>query len=263
MFIPFLLTSCAEEKLTGRTGESVSFSADIAEDSNDLDYIWTLVEQPDASLVNVIHFHFNEVRSTASFIPDKPGSYEMEVKVFQYGDELALQTFQIQVEQGENVPLPPPPTTEPDWYEKESDRQWFEEPVEEINEIPEITEVAPAIDNIVEVVKEAEIEKPSPPATPKPKPIPRGINIPKNEGRFTIQVVSKKSLNDAEVIAAKLIDSGFDAYIQKAYFKETDEVWFRVRVGSYNSRPAALAVAKNISETRGTSTWVDYVRYEE
>ena len=159
MFIPFLLTSCAEEKLTGRTGESVSFSADIAEDSNDLDYIWTLVEQPDASLVNVIHFHFNEVRSTASFIPDKPGSYEMEVKVFQYGDELALQTFQIQVEQGENVPLPPPPTTEPDWYEKESDRQWFEEPVEEINEIPEITEVAPAIDNIVEVVKEAEIEK--------------------------------------------------------------------------------------------------------
>lgn len=245
--------------MTGRTGEAVTFSADITEDSDDLDYIWTIVEQPDASLLNVSQFQFNDNRTTTVFIPDKPGAYELEVQVFQYGDELALQSFQIQIEQGENVPLPTSPPSEPDWYEDQDDNQWFEEPVEEVVEVQEITEIAPAIENVQEVVK----EEPPPPPPPAPKPIPRGIDIPKNEGRFTIQVVSKKSLEDAEVIAAELIEAGFDAYIQKAYFKETDEVWFRVRVGSYDSRETAKSVAKNISRSRNTSTWVDYVRFEE
>ncbi len=217
-------------------------------------------------MLNISHFNFSNDRAHASFIPDTPGDYTLEVKVYQYGDELAVQSFPIAVEQGDAVPPKPVEPAEPDWYEDENDRQWFEEVTvlkETIPDVPEITEIAPAIENVVEVVKETEIVKQPPPVPPKPKPIPRGINIPKNEGRFTIQVVSKTLLADAEVIAAKLIDDGFDAYIQKAYFKETDEIWFRVRVGSYDSRPAALAVAKNISKSRGTSTWVDYVRYEE
>ena len=64
--------------------------------------------------------------------------------------------------------------------------------------------------------------------------------IPFDKSRFTIQVASKKNLNDAEKIAANLIESGYDAYIQKAYFRDTDEVWFRVRVGSYDNRGTAL-----------------------
>lgn len=242
----------------GRTGESVTFSADIDEDSDDLDYIWTLVEQPDASIINVTHFYFNEDRSTASFIPDKPGEYELMINVFQFGDELARQSFTVQVEQGDAVVSVPEAPSEPDWYEDEGDSKWFEEPIEEVEEVPEITEVAPVVENVQEVATES-----TPPPSPAPKPIPRGIDIPKNEGRFTIQVVSKKSLEEAEVIAAELIEAGFDAYIQKAYFKETDEVWFRVRVGSYNSRETAKTVANNLSKSRGSSTWVDYVRYEE
>lgn len=262
----FFIYSCGDKGITGRTGEAISLNAEITEDSDDLDYIWTITDQPDASMLNISHFNFSNDRAQASFIPDTPGDYTLEVKVYQYGDELAVQSFPIAVEQGDAIPPKPVEPAEPDWYEDGNDRQWFEEETvfeDTLPDVPEITEIAPAIENVVEVVKEAEIVKQLPTVPPKPKPIPRGINIPKNEGRFTIQVVSKKSLNDAEVIAAKLIDAGFDAYIQKAYFKETDEVWFRVRVGSYDSRPTALVVAKNISESRGTSTWVDYVRYEE
>ena len=29
---------------------------------------------------------------------------------------------------------------------------------------------------------------------------------------------------------------GYDAYIQKAHFEKTDELWYRVRVGAFNSR---------------------------
>lgn len=248
--------------MTGRTGESISLNAEIPEDSDDLDYIWTIADQPDPSMLNVNQFRFNEDHSSTAFTPDLPGDYVMEVKVFQYGDEIAMQSFTITVEQGLAVPEDPKEPTEPDWYEDESDRQWFEEPIEKEDEqeVPLITDVAPAVENVEAIVTEAPVEKTPPPA---PKPIPRGLDIPKNEGRFTIQVVSKKLLGDAELIAANLIDSGYDAYIQKAYFKETDEVWFRVRVGSYDSRETASAVAKTISETRNTSTWVDYVRFEE
>jgi len=76
--------------------------------------------------------------------------------------------------------------------------------------------------------------------------------IPFDKSRFTIQVASKKNLNDAEKIAANLIESGYDAYIQKAYFRDTDEVWFRVRVGSYDNRDTALAVGKVIADAMTT-----------
>ena len=234
--------------MTGRTGEAITLQAEIAEDSDDLVYDWVLLDQPDASMLDISHFNFSTDRSIVSFVPDAAGEYTLEVSVSHYGDELSIQSFTLVAEQGEAVPVNPTEPTKPDWYENENDREWFgEESITEntIVEVPDITET------------------PSAPPVIKSKPIPRGLNIPKNEGRFTIQIVSKKLLADAEVIAAKLINDGFDAYIQKAYFKETDEVWFRVRVGSYDNRTTALSVAKTISESRITTTWVDYVRYEE
>ena len=87
--------------------------------------------------------------------------------------------------------------------------------------------------------------------------------IPFDKSRFTIQVASKKNLNDAEKIAANLIESGYDAYIQKAYFRDTDEVWFRVRVGSYDNRDTALSVGKVISDAITTEVWIDFVRFED
>nr|MCS5614335.1 SPOR domain-containing protein [Candidatus Neomarinimicrobiota bacterium] len=90
----------------------------------------------------------------------------------------------------------------------------------------------------------------------------RGSSIPYDKERFTIQVASKKELADAKKVVATLIDAGFDAYIQKAVFKETNEIWYRVRVGSYDNRDTAVAVAESLSSTRRERAWVDFVRYE-
>ena len=63
-------------------------------------------------------------------------------------------------------------------------------------------------------------------------------------------------------VAMELIDTGYDAYIQKALFVETNETWYRIRVGSYDKKETAIAVAKTLSKNKAEKAWVDYVRYE-
>ena len=64
-------------------------------------------------------------------------------------------------------------------------------------------------------------------------------------------------------ITDTLIKSGYDAYIQKAYFKESEEVWYRVRIGSYDNYNSAQAVANIVSKDIKLSVWVDFVRLDK
>ena len=113
------------------------------------------------------------------------------------------------------------------------------------------------------------IESPSAAPAPKPvvkaKPLPpkRTASIPAKTDRYTIQIVSKKMLKDADQYAEKLISQGYDAYIQKVIFKETDEIFYRVRIGSYDNISSAYATAKSVSKELGLATWVDFVRKEQ
>ena len=88
------------------------------------------------------------------------------------------------------------------------------------------------------------------------------MSIPYDKERFTIQVASKKRLDDAKKVAANLINSGYDAYIQKAFFKENNQTWYRIRVGSYNDKSMAQKVAIEISNEQKEKAWVDHVRIE-
>ena len=90
----------------------------------------------------------------------------------------------------------------------------------------------------------------------------RGQLIPYDKNRFTIQISSKKELSDAKKVAVDLIEAGYDAYIQKALFKETNEIWYRIRIGSYQNKETAIAVAESLSRNRPEKAWVDYVRLE-
>jgi cell division protein FtsN len=58
-----------------------------------------------------------------------------------------------------------------------------------------------------------------------------------------------------------MISKGYDAYIQKALF-DTNKIWYRVRVGSYDNYNSAKAAADVLSEELGMATWVDFVRKE-
>ena len=90
----------------------------------------------------------------------------------------------------------------------------------------------------------------------------KGASIAARTDRFTIQITSKKMLKDAQNFSQKLINQGYDSYIQKVVFK-SDEIWYRVRVGSYDNYNSAKIAADVLSDKLQMNTWVDFVRREQ
>ena len=289
-----LLMNCGGKRGEGIIGEIIHVNGELPEETESIDLFWTINSQPDASRLSMKTLEFSKDKSKMSFTPDAVGKYVFEMEIFQYGDELETQKFTYNVDSDEPLVTS---ETEDEALAEEEDEDWLEEEYEEEleyedddydynyaeesegdedemeenedevvyedydeeldeKEEPKEIEIAPA-----EVSPKVVAPKP-PAAKPAKKKRPRYI-IPFDKSRYTIQVVSKKNLRDAEKMAANLIESGYDAYIQKAYFRDTDEVWFRVRVGSYDNRETALAVGKVIASAMTTDIWVDFVRFED
>ena len=272
-----VLTGCGEKNPTANVGDRVTITADKPEENQDLDFIWEWTSVPDNSQVDNSKIMKDETNATIEFIPDVAGLYSLEVSIFQYNDEISTQSFSYEVlaneivEKDQEDKIKTETTVEvedavaellvennePKWYESESAAAAVEE-ASQTTEVPVVKLEEP----------KAPPSPPSPPpaTTAKPKKkkakLIRGSSIPYDKERFTIQVASKKELADAKKVVATLIDAGFDAYIQKAVFKETNEIWYRVRVGSYDNRDTAVAVAESLSSTRLERAWVDFVRYE-
>ena len=272
-----VLTGCGEKNPTANVGDRVTITADKPGENQDLDFIWEWTRVPDNSQVDNSKIMKDETNATIEFIPDVAGLYSLEVSIFQYNDEISTQSFSYEVlaneivekEQEDKIKTETTvevedavaellvENNEPKWYESESVAAAVEE-ASQTTEVPVVELEEP----------KAPPSPPSPPpattAKPKKKKVKliRGSSIPYDKERFTIQVASKKELADAKKVVATLIDAGFDAYIQKAVFKETNEIWYRVRVGSYDNRDTAVAVAESLSSTRLERAWVDFVRYE-
>ena len=271
-----LLISCNQENNTVALGETINVSAEIPEESQDLEFIWELISVPENSFIDNNNIEIGNPNSSVDFTPDIPGIYSLEVSIFQYNDEVSTESFSYNVVQLGSDELVEDivsveedssaisdllvENNEPKWYDSESVEDVLEEVVEDPlkeNLEKKLSKEEPLIKN----VNPKPNKKTSKKIIKKPKKI-RGSSIPFDKDRFTIQVGSKKFLSDAKKFAAQLIDSGYDAYIQKASFKETSEVWYRIRVGSYDKRETATAVAKVLSKTRQEKAWVDFVRYE-
>ena len=299
IFGSFLLVNCGGTKGEGSVGDVTVVRGELPEETESIDLFWRITGQPDASKLSMKDLEFNEDKSEMSFTPDAPGKFQFELEVFQYGDELETQKFTYTVDSIE--PLVADASEEAlsdeseDWLDEEyeenlnddSEDEYMDEDDEyDFNELDsedsgeyyETDNNDPVIEenNDDEELMPLEIAaKKETSSTPSPvkkqttaskPPVKKKSSryvIPFDKSRFTIQVASKKNLNDAEKIAANLIESGYDAYIQKAYFRDTDEVWFRVRVGSYDNRDTALAVGKVIADAMTTEVWIDFVRFEE
>ena len=299
IFGSFLLVNCGGTKGEGSVGDVTLVQGKLPEDTESIDLFWRITGQPDASKLSMKDLEFNENKSEMSFTPDAPGKFQFELEIFQYGDEIETQKFTYTVDSIE--PLVADASEESlsdenedwldeeyeedlndesedeymdeddeydydefdgddslDYYETDSNEPIMEENKDDEELMPlEIAETKDDAPTPVPVKIQTTATKP-----PVKKKSPRYV-IPFDKSRFTIQVASKKNLNDAEKIAANLIESGYDAYIQKAYFRDTDEVWFRVRVGSYDNRDTALAVGKVIADAMTTEVWIDFVRFEE
>ena len=279
-----LLMNCGGKRGEGIIGEIIHVNGELPEETESIDLFWTINSQPDASKLSMKTLEFSKDKSKMSFTPDAAGKYVFEMEIFQYGDELETQKFTYNVDSDEPLMTN---ETEDEALAQEEDEDWLEEEYEEELEEDEGYDYAEESEDdegydyaeeseddevLEEEIEETEIvaaeisptvvEPKSTAAKPAKKKSSRYI-IPFDKSRYTIQVVSKKMLKDAEKTAANLIESGYDAYIQKAYFRDTDEVWFRVRVGSYDNRETALAVGKVIASAMTTDIWVDFVRFDD
>ena len=208
------------------------------------------------------------------FTPDYPGDYSVEVVISQYGDEISNQTFAFLImDLGERDTVVDEESVEPeneDWLNEEMDDEIDEEENEyaddedvdeEENEYADdedIDEEDEESSNKTPVAKITTVNA----LTAKASEPKKGTSIAARTDRFTIQITSKKMLKDAQLFSQKLISKGYDAYIQKVVFK-TDEIWYRVRVGSYDNHNSAKAAADNLSGELGMATWVDFVRKEK
>ena len=267
----FLIVSCGGDGIVGYVGESITITAENPEETNDVDFSWILIDQPDGSLLSSKDLKYKLAGQEMTFSPDYPGNYIFEVSILKFGDELSNQSFVFTISD-----LEVEPETE---NTDDSEEEWLSEDMEEEDEYEEDeyeedNNVEGTIDGGNDDYKEIPaIQKKNTLQSPKnTKPVVRAIpvktkpakdaHIPAQKDRFTIQIISKKQLKDAQQFAKKLIISGYDAYIQKAYFKETEEIWYRVRIGSYDNYNSAKAVADVVSGELGMSAWVDFVRLE-
>lgn len=270
-FLSLLFFACGGKETSGTVSENITVTAEIPEDSDDLEIIWEITKKPDNSNLSNQDLETDESGLEMSFIADVPGDFNFKVSVYQYNDEISTESFAFSISPAEE--LAGGEEEEDEVIEEEDavaeliNKPDTVEPVKWYDEAELAADLTPP--SSVDPTKltktpEAVVSMPSPPPEkPKPKAKPRaGTSIPYDKNRFTIQVASKKNLDDAKFIAAALIDAGYDAYIQKAVFTETNEIWYRIRLGSYAKRETAQAVAQTLSEFHKEKAWVDFVRYE-
>ena len=277
LFLTILVSffACSGGGIEGYVGESISITADNPEEGKDVDYNWTLANQPDGSLMNSTDLFASDDGQKMSFIPDYPGDYSVEVVVSQYGDDIANQTFAFSIidpnKQEEEVEgEESQDEVNEEWLnedlekesdvvieeEEESDESDYDEEVEDDVDSDD-QEEEEENDNDVPVIKIITSTSVQAKAI-QPK---KGASIAAKTDQFTIQITSNRILSDAQLFSQKMISKGYDAYIQKALF-DTDKIWYRVRVGSYDNYNSAKAAADVLSEELGMATWVDFVRKE-
>ncbi len=269
-----LFIACSKQSPTTLVGEAIIANVANPEEGLDLEYLWEFTNLPDQSSISNSDIDSGEDDFSITFIPDVSGTYSLEVSVFQYNDEISTQSFHFEVLDNENLVS----DIKDESYISESDEflaknddllyrsnapKWFEsEDILEITTEMENDKLLPK----PQIKEDSERIIPSSPKkveTKKTTKSIRGQSIPYDKNRFTIQIASKKELSDAKQVAVDLIDAGYDAYIQKALFKETNETWYRIRVGSYQNKDTAIAVAESLSKNRPEKAWVDYVRLEK
>ena len=282
----FLIFGCGGSGIEGYVNEPITITANNPEEGQDVDYFWSLAEQPDGSLINSGDLLASDYGQEMVFTPDYPGDYLIEVIISQYGDEISNQTFSFSILDASEKQSSTTKSEEEneDWLNEEIDDSLQQEIVETeqdtITEKPNKTEevdllegkqmsdrdrvgqatmgkmalekkVKPVINLVEPVETSVEINQPK-----------RRASIAERTDRFTIQITTKKMLKDAQLFSQNLIGQGYDSYIQKVVFN-SDEIWYRVRVGSYDNYNSAKTAADALSSTLGMPTWVDFVRKEQ
>lgn len=248
-----IFTACDKtEPIPGFVGKPVHLVPMIksAEDTLACTYGWSFNDKPESSNMDILSFQPNSRSFNISFVPDVAGDYIVAYTITgpdgKVKDEKELlcsiieDTSQAKVKEEEGYVL--------------SD--------EALNAPPPV---------YGDSKSRAVPEKGTYPSATAPKTIPpvpkttqpRGQNIPTISGKYTIQISSWKTYAGAERAIGLMANLGMDLYIQKAYFKETGETWYRVRTGNFDTRTAARAAMEQLkSKLPHEQIWIDFVRQD-
>ena len=273
LFFLLFFVACGGGGIEGYVGESISITAENPEEGKDVDYNWTLANQPDGSLMNSTDLFSSDDGQKMSFIPDYPGDYSIGVSVSQYGDEIATQVFSFSIldpnedEEESEINKNLEDQSNEEWLNEDLDEETVEDDDTEEFEDEEL-EDEEIDDNEIDddennVGENDDVSDDSAPTELVKKaaltPVVKSASIAAKTDRYTIQITSKRFLKDAQQFSQNMISKGYDAYIQKAAF-DGNEDWYRVRVGSYDTYNSAKLAADVLSIEIGMATWVDFVR---
>lgn len=273
LFVLLFFVACGGGGIEGYVGESISITAENPEEGKDVDYNWTLANQPDGSLMNSTDLFSSDDGQKMSFIPDYPGDYSIGVSVSQYGDEIATQVFSFSIldpnedEEESEINKNLEDQSNEEWLNEDLDEETVEDDDTEEFEDEEL-EDEEIDDNEIDddennVGENDDVSDDSAPTELVKKAalthVVKSASIAAKTDRYTIQITSKRFLKDAQQFSQNMISKGYDAYIQKAAF-DGNEDWYRVRVGSYDTYNSAKLAADVLSREIGMATWVDFVR---
>ena len=234
---------------------------------------WIILDVPKSSRLGYSDLILEEGKSRMTFSADEHGEYLFELVIYDsVGDEIASQKYLFKIDKPEyadkDIQVVEKGTTpaeidteqitkagiQPDTLKPETVVVVSKEMVEE-----EYMESAPLTEE--EAPPEEKDEAPTK-ISSEAQQAPPAISQPPAYDRYTIQVSSWDNPDDAKREMNKLVELGFDAYIQRVYFSELDELWYRIRIGAFEKYSTADKAAKQISSIIQKTTWVDNVRLE-
>ena len=256
LYIPFLsvllltLTACESySSHQGTVGNYYTIQIEKPVGVENPSYGWDILSFPDESMLTYSDLYIRQKGREMAFKPDAPGDYEFEFIVFDdTGEAVVTNEYLFKISSSAMAEI------------SVGSRLAETEEVEETVTAKELSTPEPPAKKIT-----------SPPPTsaakneakPVKKTVPKVEALAAVEGRFTIQIYSESTLREAEEKMDGLRKLGFDAYIQKAHFEKTNEMWYRVRVGAFNSRLEAKKAAAEIKARTGLVSWVDKVRVDQ
>ena len=296
LFLPwalFLFSACEKEEIhAGTTGNYYAINVEAPFGIDDPSFGWDILESPRQSLLSYTDLFLRKNGREMAFEADAPGAYLFELIIFNgAGEAVNSQKYRFEITKAD-VTLssePPPVVIEEEILRPKVDEVLLtdevasetsvesqrtemvkiletgrEEVIETVDVEMEEEAETPEVAGVDEGTEEIVTGKSTQPETVSSPPAPLRIDkIPKIEGRVTIQVASWPALEEAEKHMIELQNIGFDVYVQKAYFEETNEVWYRVRIGAFNSVAEAQEAVTVLKSVTGFTAWVDHVRADQ
>ena len=254
LYIPFLsvllltLTACESySSHQGTVGNYYTIQIEKPLGVENPSYGWDILSFPDESLLTYSDLYIRQEGREMAFKPDVPGDYKFEFIVFNgTGEAVVTNEYLFKISPSAMAEI------------SVDSRLAETEEVEETVTAEELPTPEPPAEKIT----------PSPPtsavkneAKPVKKTAPKVEALASVEGRFTIQIYSESTLREAEEKMDGLRKLGFDAYIQKT--RPGIKLWYRVRIGAFNSRDEAKKAADEITSKTGVVAWIDKVRVDQ